>query len=142
MHWYCSLHQLQLVEVAVTSVAAGPDQLLSSLYSISLLLQGTGKFERMKGVARRIATSELDFEPGPSFADAKEFAVEMCQYMLTHYKRFARSQDCRKHHWIEGSPDDDSDEDVCKALSLRRVVVYVRFWHVPLIFEFRHRSDT
>ena len=54
-HWLCSLHQLQLVEVAVT--ASVRCNLVSRLYSLTLLLRNSGLFVRMVARLRSACTS-------------------------------------------------------------------------------------
>ena len=111
-HWYCSLHQCQLVEGAVTGLYSHL-KLMSKLYSLSLLLKGGGLFMRMKSALKGILQSThigLAIRPGPPPPDARAFAIEPVKYMVCHYQRYAISQASRKYHFMDASPDSDSDE--------------------------------
>lgn len=47
-HWFCSLHQAQLAEGAVTNVINSAHKVVPRLYSLACLLKGTAHFSRSR----------------------------------------------------------------------------------------------
>lgn len=48
---------------------------------------------------------------GPPPVDAGLYSKELMQYLLAHYRRFQKSEEGRKHHWVHIDPDADSESD-------------------------------
>lgn len=109
-HFVCRLHQQQLIEVLLLSVAG--TWVLSRLYSFTLLLKTHGVYCRLLREFRGFL--RMDFVRNlcaPSQA-AQKFNEEMKGYIRTNYKRFVRSQESSKHHWVRDAAyasDTESD---------------------------------
>ena len=50
--------------------------------------------------------------------EAKEYSDEVCAYMITHYKRFARIKDTAhiQHHWVQASAEDGYESDAGEVI--------------------------
>ena len=109
-HFVCRLHQQQLIEVLLLSVAG--TWVLSRLYSFTLVLKTHGVYFRLLREFRGFL--RMDFVRSlcaPSQA-AQKFNEEMKGYIRTNYKRFVRSQESSKHHWVRDAAyasDTESD---------------------------------
>ena len=112
-HWLCSLHQLQLVEVAVS--ASVRCNLISKMYSLTLLLRSSGLWARMLTGLKDVLNSLLQIKPehvwGPPPRKCRDFSVELSCYWLTHYKRFKQPTG-PSHHWLGNREADLDDEGI------------------------------
>ena len=108
-HWFCSLHQAQLVEVAITSSLA-EFKLLPRMYSLALLLQSGGLFHRLRNFhVRCVVRDTLVVSRNAPPLDARGYTGEIAHYMIVNYHRFAVSEDRRnrRHHWLVGACSDE-----------------------------------
>ena len=80
-HWLCSLHQLQLVEVA--ALASVQNKLISKLYSLTLLLRSSTLWARMHSQLHRVLFGGLSIRGGSPSASATRYAKDtsgrLCQ---------------------------------------------------------------
>ena len=110
-HWFCSLHQTQLVEIAITCCLA-EFKLVPRMYSLALLLQNGGLFHRLRNFhVRCIVRDRLVISQSAPPLDARDYIREIAHYMVVNYHLFAVSEDRRNrrnHHWLIGV---SSDED-------------------------------
>lgn len=106
------MHQLQLVEVALTSCLS--KRVVPRLYSISLLLRTQGNFAKMCGRLQTLVERELVVKHivahGPPPQEAQTYQFEFTSYLLTHYKQFTRGGTSIPHQWL--GDRDDSDVEV------------------------------
>ena len=113
-HMFCSLHQLQMVEVAVTTSLRC--NLTSRLYSLTLLLKSSGIFLRMANRLRSALRASLAFRHlhlcAPRPAIAEQYARKVCSYALSHYKQFVRQTRQAPHHWLFDREVDCGGEDL------------------------------
>lgn len=90
--WHCSLHQSQLVEASVLSIAGV--KLLSRLYSITLFLRTSGHFLRMLRLLKHCIQKNLIIrdicECGPPSQLMKSYTRELVEYLCSHRQRFTR----------------------------------------------------
>ena len=112
LHWWCSLHQLALVEASV--VCSLDSDLVSRLYSVSLLLRCNGHWTRMisqlrEALRRGLVVKRSETTGGPP-SSAQEFRDELTGYALTHYKRFVRFGSSSTTNWLHDGQAADEDE--------------------------------
>lgn len=94
--------------------------LLSRLYSLTLFWRTGGHFARMVAALPQVLESCVIVKPVAEFGlpppEAKQYAMEVCSYMVAHYKRFARMADDpdaqrrrarERDSYAEGSPGFD-----------------------------------
>ena len=110
-HWLCSLHQLQLVESAVTACVGRKCNLIAKLYSLTLLLRSGGSFMNMVSRLRGMIQDSCVVRHGPAELEAKEYSHEVARYLLTHYKRFSECQGSFRSRMPEPGPGSESEDE-------------------------------
>lgn len=122
-HWYCSLHQIQLTEAALTGVTSlGGINLISKLYSLTLFLHAGGSFAHMVStIGDELRLAPLQMKRSAVPAACREFTEELRDFMLTHYKRFQRAGSMKpSHHWLADLDDDDGEDDAAEVTRSER----------------------
>jgi hypothetical protein len=95
-HFFCRLHQGQLCETLLLSICLF--KLLSRLYSLTMLLQTSGYFLRLALALPTFLASpsglivKLYASCGPPPAAAASYSAELQAYLISHWRRFQRSQ--------------------------------------------------
>jgi hypothetical protein len=96
-HFFCRLHQAQLCETLLLSLCQF--KLLSRLYSLTMLLQTSGYFLRLAlALPTFLASSsglivKLYASCGPPPEAAESYSAELQAYLISHWRRFQRSQE-------------------------------------------------
>ena len=139
--WLCSLHQIQLTEVAISSSVGS--QLISRIYSLTLVLRANGAFAKMLGALRGVIAGGLAIESiaahGPPPERCREIHAEIANYACFHYRRLAKAGSSRvRHHHLEHidldaqeADEDVEDEDRGSEEFKKKVEEYMRVWNGP-----------
>lgn len=114
-HFRCRLHQQQLVETGLLAVAGA--NVLSRLYSLSLLLRSGAYFVKLIGslshvVPKNLVIRDVAVMGGP-LPEAVAYQRELFSYMLVHRKRFQHSQEkaANRADAAEGNDGSESEGD-------------------------------
>ena len=88
--------------------------LVSRLYSVSLLLRCNGHWTKMisqrrETLRRGLVVKRIEAAGGPP-SSAQEFRDELTGHALTHYKRFARFGSSSTTNWLHDGQAADEDD--------------------------------
>ena len=114
-HFRCRLHATQLIEALILAVL--PGKMLSRMYSLILFLRTGGYWARMVKEVLAFISNHFRYKPiaefGPPPAEAREFAYEVANFIVAHYKRFENISD-------QADSDSESESEEFDWDSLQR----------------------